>query len=336
MKQYVIGFLLIVSISACGQENNEIQHTLKQIIQHTEEASLYRDNVDWDTLRPNIYKRAKTAKSIADLKPALVYMLKSVGDEHGRIIHNNQILAYYNTGELKAHQQSYQSQIYKNVQMGKVYQFHTEMLDNHTGYVRIVGLPMGDNEKMASEIQSAVCQLIADGAKDWIVDLRYNGGGNMHPMAEGIATIIGNGKVGGSKGLNTDQNSIWRIEDNDFYYDDYSIALKEDCQVTANPKIAVLTSLYTASSGEALAVIFKGREDTKFFGQKTFGLITVTDWNMINDSTAMTISVSYYKDRNEVVYDKYVDVDIEMPFEEEPLSENDQCLHAALDWVNKE
>ena len=87
-----------------------------------------------------------------------------------------------------------------------------------------------------------------------------------------------------------------------------------------DPKIAVLTSLYTASSGEAIAVIFKGKEKTKFFGQKTLGMVTVTDWEIINDATAMTISVSYYKDRNEKIYDKYVDVDVDVPFTEQPLS----------------
>ena len=122
--------------------------------------------------------------------------------------------------------------------------------------------------------------------------------------------------------------------DGDFYYDAYSIELVDNCMTRSVQKVAVLTSVYTASSGEAIAVVFKGRDNTRFFGQKTLGMITVTDWEVIDDATAMTISVSYYKDRNGGVYNQYVDVDVAMPFVEEPLSENDDCLTAAKNWLN--
>ena len=74
-------------------------------------------------------------------------MLKALGDDHGRIFHNNQILANYSSGE-KAHHSTLQNDIYNNVQMGQVYKFHTEMIGKDIGYVRIVGLPMGDNQQM--------------------------------------------------------------------------------------------------------------------------------------------------------------------------------------------
>ncbi|MCB0703975.1 MAG: hypothetical protein KDC34_01640 [Saprospiraceae bacterium] len=335
MNNCIIGIFLMITVVSYGQENSAIQNTLEQIINHAEEASLYRNKVDWDTLKPAIHELAKDAETVADLEPALSYMLKSLGDEHGRVFHNNQILAYYHNRTPKAHLAPIRPDIYNNIQMGQVYPFHAEMLKDNIGYIRIVGLPMGDNEKMAYEIQKEVCRLLKEGAEKWVVDLRYNGGGNMHPMAEGIALIIGNGEVGGSKGLTENESSIWRVENNNFYYDDFSIELTDSCDTDDNSKVAVLTSSYTASSGEALAVIFKGRDNTKFFGQKTLGMITVTDWHIINESTAMTISVSYYKDRNQVIYDKYVGVDVEMPFVEEPMSLSDECFNTAIEWLEE-
>ena len=335
MKQYTLGFLLLISVNACGQQNDSVRKTLEKIITHAETVSLYRNNVDWVSLKPKIYELSKNAQTITELSPALKYLLKSLGDEHGRIFHNNQIIANYYSVELKDHQKSFEPETYNKIQMGQTYKFHSELIDDNIGYLRIVGLPMGDNEKMASEIQSQVCELVDKGVRSWIVDLRYNGGGNMHPMAEGIAVIIGNGIVGGSEGITDDESSLWKIEKNNFYYDDFSIELKDDCTIKNNPKIAILTSVYTASSGEAIAVIFKGRDKTKFFGQKTLGMITVTDWEMISDSTAMTISVSYYKDRNGDVYDEFVDIDKETPFTEEPLEKNDSCVHSAISWLNE-
>ena len=242
-------------------------------------------------MKPNIYKIASDAQTIHDLKPAFKYLLKSLGDEHGRIIHNNKIIANYYSKEPKEHLERFDSDINYKIQMGQTYSFHSEMLDNKIGYIRIVGLPMGDNKQMALDIQSKVCKLINEGAQSWVIDLRYNGGGNMHPMAEGIALIIGNEIVGGSEGLTEGESSTWKIENNHFYYDGLSIELEDDCNRLIKPQIAVLTSLYTASSGEAIAVMFKGKEKTKFFGQNTAGMITVTDWEIINESTLSLIHI---------------------------------------------
>ncbi|AVI52164.1 hypothetical protein C5O00_13775 [Pukyongia salina] len=336
MKQSILGFILLYTLQVFGQSTNEVQVVLDKIITHAQEASLYRNNINWDSVKPQVYKLAKEAESVNDLSPALKYLLKSLGDEHGRVFHNNQIIAHYYSGELKDHLKTFDPKIYNKIQMAQTYYFHTEMLENEIGYIRIVGLPMGDNEKMASEIQTEVCDLINAGAKNWIVDLRYNGGGNMHPMAEGIALLIGDDIVGGSQGLTNTESSVWRVENGDFFYDEYSIELQDDCAPKNLPKIAVLTSVYTASSGEALAVIFKGRDKTKFFGQKTFGMITVTDWEVIDETTAMTISVSYYKDRNGNVYNEFVDVDKELPFVIEPLSENDESIRSAINWLKED
>ena len=335
MKPFFIAILFAISFNAFGQQNEAVKTTLDEIIKHAEEASLYRNDVDWTILKDEIYDLANNANKVSELKPALKHLLKSLGDGHGRIFHNNRILANYYSGT-KSHHNTLQNDIYNNVQMGQVYKFHTEMIGKDIGYVRIVGLPMGDNQQMAKEIQDGVCNLIENGATKWILDLRYNGGGNMHPMAEGIASIIGNGKVGGSKGLTDEESSVWKVENGDFYYDGYSIQLENDCVTSNNPKVAVLTSVYTASSGEAIAVVFKERENTKFFGEKTLGMITVTDWHVIDNSTAMTISVSYYKDRNGNVYDRYVDVDIEIPFVETPLTDEDEAVVEAKIWLKNE
>ena len=89
------------------------------------------------------------------------------------------------------HQKAFDMDIYQQVQRGTIYPFRAELIDERIGYVRIVGLGMGDNEQMARNIQDEVCRLRNAGADRWIVDLRYNGGGNMNPMVEGLATIIG-------------------------------------------------------------------------------------------------------------------------------------------------
>ena len=335
MSQIWLLFYCLVAGTAFGQKSDPVASVLQKIVAHAEKASLYREKIGWDTLRQRVFELAEQAKTVPELGPALKYLLKALGDEHGRVFHNNQIIAYA-YGPLKPHQQSFQSEIYAKIQSGKVYAFATKALTPKIGYVRVVGLPMGDNTQMAQAIETEICALAQSGIDHWVVDLRYNGGGNMHPMAEGLALLIGDWMVGGTKGLTLEESSKWAITKGNFYYDDYSINLPSTCKVNRKPKVAVLTSIYTASSGEALAVIFKGREHTRFFGEKTMGMVTATDWEVIDPATAMTISVSYYQDRNGKVYDQYVDVDESLPFVTEPLSADDFAANRALAWLKGE
>lgn len=333
MKYFFAVILFLFSLSSFAQESNP-QTTLEQIIKHTEKASLYRNNVDWTVLKKKMHDLAKETTSDSELKPALDLMFKTLKDDHGRVIHNRAFLSYY-LGEEKPHVQNLDSKVYNDIQSGRVYSFKTELLHNDIGYVRIVGLPMGDNNKMTSEIQTAVCELEEKGASTWIIDLRYNGGGNMFPMVEGIAPIIGDGIVGGTKGITEKENSIWKIENGDFYYDEQNVAFPNDCSASGNQKIAVLVSEYTASSGEALAVILKNRPNTRFFGNKTNGKVTVTDWNQLNELTALMISVSYYMDREGNTYDQFVDVDEELLFNPGEELSTDEGITSAIRWINE-
>jgi len=332
-KRLITICLILISFSSCGQKS-ETKITLDKIIEHAENNSLYRKNVDWNSLKKEMYVLAENANSISDLKPALDLMLNELNDSHGRIFYNNKFLSYY-SGEKKAHRSQMNSEIYNEIQSGQVYKFKTMVLPDNIGYVRIVGLPMGNNEKASTKIQDAVCDLVDKGANKWIIDLRYNGGGNMFPMVEGISNIIGDGIVGGTKGVTENESSLWQIKKGDFYYDEQTVALANKCSVEETQKIAVLTSVYTASSGEALAVILKNRPKTRFFGNKTMGLITATDWKQIDSLTAMSISVSYYKDRKNNLYDQYVDVDEKIEFEPKADLEKDNGTNRAIKWLNE-
>ena len=214
-----------------------------------------------------------------------------------------------------------------------MYDFHAELIKPGVGYVRIVGLPMGDNEQMTRPIQEAVCSLQQDGARDWIVDLRYNGGGNMFPMVEGLTSIIGNGPAGGAVGVTEEENAVWRVENGHFYYDDQSVQFGDDCMYDELPRVAVLMSMYTASSGEVVAVVFKGREKTRFFGERTLGLTTVNDWTPLDSSAALMLSVSTYQSRDGTVHAEFVEPDEYIEFVAGVALTDDQGVLRALEWL---
>lgn len=327
--------LVLFPLNIFSQETH-IREVLDGVIHVAQTTSLYRENVNWEAVKDSMYQLAADTKDIPTLAPAFNYLLEVLQDEHGRIFYNHQPIAYYYSGELKEHQKAFDMDIYQQVQSGAIYPFRAELIDARIGYVRIVGLGMGDNEEMARNIQDEVCRLRNAGADRWIIDLRYNGGGNMNPMAEGLATIIGDGPSGGATGVVSADDVTWEIVDGDFYNNGYSIRIPNTCGDDSLPKVAVLTSLYTASSGEAIAVIIKGRERTRFFGGNTLGMVTGTNWEVISEEISMSISVNYYRDRTGKVYRNYVDVDEEIAFASDIEARMDPCVRRSIEWLMQE
>jgi carboxyl-terminal processing protease len=325
---------LLAALGASAAPPPSVQLALVRILAHAESASVYRNRVDWPATRAEVRRIADTANTIGALAPALRYLLRTMGDEHGRVIYGGRPIAYY-FGAPKPHRVGFDTELNQQIQYATAFPFRAEMIGKTVGYVRIVGLPMGDNMAMSKQIEEAVCRVHSAGATRWIVDLRYNGGGNVNPMAEGIAAIIGDGPVGGRAGLTRAEDGLWTVTNGDFVNEGYSVRLPNSCRIAADHKVAVLTSVYTASSGEALAVMFKGRANTRFLGSKTFGMITVTDWTIINDSTAMTISVGHYRDRTGRVYDQFVDVDETLPFTPTEVLATDVGVQRAIAWLGR-
>jgi len=64
-------------------------------------------------------------------------------------------------------------------------------------------------------------------------------------------------------------------------------------KISTDEKVAVLLSRYTVSSGEVVAVSFKGRENTKFFGEATGGYTTVNGYDLIDEELVLIISQAY-------------------------------------------
>lgn len=329
-----IFWALLFHLSMSAQVSESLKPYLDGAILHAQTRSLYRNKVDWDTLKKEVYLQAKDAKTVEDLAPALRNILSKLEDSHGKFIYKNKIQAYWN-GEPKEHQKKIDSKVWGEIQGGK-YSFKAELINKKIGYFRITGLPMGDNVKMSEEIRNKVCEFKQQKAKYWVVDLRYNGGGNMYPMMEGLGSLIGDGIVGKVYDYEGNTVSTWTIKDADFYYDDYLAAdLPNTCKFEKLPKVAVLISQYTASSGEAVAVAFKGRPQTRLFGLETAGLVTVTDWTPINTDLFASISVGYYADRNGKIYRNFVEPDekIEIVLTED--AKKDEVLQKAILWLKK-
>lgn len=179
----------------------------------------------------------------------------------------------------------------------------SELVDGRYGYVHIPQRG-GAAVALADSLHAAVRTLNDEGACGWIVDLRGNGGGNMWPMLAGIGPLLGDSVVG-YFGAGPEAEA-WYYRRGTSGILRRGGAIETASQVTIEPvelsgpapPVAVLTDGGTASSGEALAVSFRARANTRSFGSPTAGFATANRGSVLPDHANMVVTTGYYADRH--------------------------------------
>lgn len=327
--------LLIIGtiLNACksSSQNNVAYHP---IVQRAKATSLFTDNVNWDEINSNFVAIAKDSNR---LNESLEYLINSLGDKHAtfRSVENpSTIVAAYSrkNGEQDTRDAQFTNEVINDINS----RFEYQLLDDRIGYLKIVGIAPGMVEEQSNFIRDGLKKLKEQGANKWIVDLRYNGGGDMNPMIAGLAPLIGAGFIGGSVDNKNNLHQEYEIRDGQFYDNGRLVVEMENHpQISENEKVAVLLSRYTISSGELLAIAFKGRANTRFIGEQTAGYTTGNGWEQVTDELLMCISESTFIDRSRKKYDNKVGVDEVIEFAHNLKLEGDRQIASAKDWLIK-
>lgn len=184
-------------------------------------------------------------------------------------------------------------------------------------------------------VRDLIAQLHAAGATRWIVDLRLNEGGNMYPMLAGIGPLAGEGILGAF--VKDDVSWPWAYKAGEASVDGHV-----NTRVTGAPyptlpaetPVAVLLSPLTSSSGEIVAISFKGRPCTRFFGEATQGLTSANSPFPLADGAEIWLATSYEADRTGRHYQTVVKPDVEVLTDwRKYLSDEDAVLRVGVDWL---
>jgi len=153
-----------------------------------------------------------------------------------------------------------------------------------------------------------------------VVDLRLNGGGNMQPMLAALKPLLGSEPLGSFEDVHG-QRSPWRVEQR---FD--ALASRRDMTAA---KVAVLIGPRTSSSGEIVAISFRGRPATRSFGQPSDGRVTGNRSFSLPDGSQIHLASSRERDRQGNLVDKRVEPDILVASEEG----RDSTLQIASEWL---
>lgn len=305
--------LLVLFVVACDSKEEGPSPTgikyLNDVVDIMEENSLHRNTIDWTKFRSDVIAAAEKADTDEKINNALRTALTALGDRHSYIERNGVFLNGNNaavcTGSLP----------------GDV------DVPSNIGYIHIPTV-IGSNDQVAIDLQNKIKDQDNEEIIGWIVDLRGNGGGNMWPMLAGVGPILGEGTAGYF--ISPDENSDsyeYKTGSSAYNGTDVTTVPSPYTLINSMPKVAVLTNNATASSGEAIAVAFLGRPNTRSFGAPTCGVSTANGNYKLPDGW-LYLTVAVMADRNKNKEGGQIEPD-------EPVSGATQVVERAIEWLNE-
>ena len=301
----------------------EAKAHLTEIISVLQKEWLHRGKMDWDTFRQRVFQQAGAAQTIPDTYDAIRLALTLLGDKH----------SYYVPVEGKPifNPESPTQSTGECTPAAAV----TPPLPPEIGYVRIQITPATP----AAAIQDALRKGDGKGISGWIVDLRNSRGGNMWPAVAGIGSLLGDGTAGYFVDA-ANSATPWGYANGEAWVDRETVARVEAPYklFVPNPRVAVLTDIGVASSGEAIAISFRGRPNTRSFGTPTCGLSTAVSQLPLTrggqilpfaQSARIAVVTSVMADRTKTLYGGAVPPD-------ELVTDPADVVPRALTWLRRQ
>jgi C-terminal processing protease CtpA/Prc len=247
---------------------------------------IYRDQIDWEAVRIATLQKATGSATATATHQAIQVAILQLNDPHTRFLSSELLRA--------------QDEEWQPLPIA-------ELVQDRFGLIRFPRCcTPGYDGAYAESAQASICEVQAAAAPcGWIVDLHLDDGGNMWPMLAGIGPILDEGPTGAFQRLR--ENSFWSYQDGaasldgeiQFQVDDPICPLEDE-----HPPVALIIGPNTMSAGEAIVVAFRGRPNTRSFGEATAGLTTGVSEFELSDGAVIALSTSLLLDRDGLLYDE--------------------------------
>ena len=149
----------------------------------------------------------------------------------------------------------------------------SKTIDEDLGYIRLFGFARGAGDQVHEEVE----QLLADGARGVVLDLRDNGGGLFQEAVGVASTFIEDGEIVTYRQRSED-DIVYEAEGDAF----------EDLP------LVVLVNEGTASASEIVAGALQDRERAMIIGTTTYGKGSVQEVVPLTDSSALKLTIAAY------------------------------------------
>ncbi|WP_276481776.1 S41 family peptidase [Paraflavitalea pollutisoli] len=312
MQRYLLFGLLLMGSFANGQSGRASAAGMTTTLLSGQDSALqlfeqaltyiqrnpFKKELAWDSLVCNAREQLSDASTVRDAYAAINQCLQQVRGGHSFLMPAKRAALYHNdTTSLK------RSSALHEV-MGTI---TARLEDGNIGYLEVPWISTTDKAictRIADSLQTLIGQLADRGATRWVIDLRRNSGGNCWPMLAGMGPLLGDGvcgffvRSGKATGFKYEAGAA-------LYGTNLMCRVSQPIALTAvqRKQIVVLTGPKTSSSGEILALAFKGMPNAKHIGEPTAGFTTANTTYSLLDGSTLVMSISQEADRTGRIYE---------------------------------
>jgi len=261
---------------------------------------LHRKSVDWKTVEAETYRNLKNYSNFKASLTEITILFDKIEATHCLVYRSNE---KYTVTRKVISKDRYSTEWRKKYDSKPA--FETKLIDGKYGYILIPGMVFFDNtaenmSKIAQPMYDQIAKLKTESKiEGWIVDLRVNTGGNSAPMLLALYDLLGDHTIGGELNLNKKQVSKHKLSNGSYIQKSTTIAsINPSGELIDDAKVAVITGIFTGSSGEVTALAFKGRPNTIFVGENTAGYTTGNVSWPLPYGTTLALTTGYDSDRN--------------------------------------
>jgi len=268
-----------------------VQAYLEKAIELARTRSLVRDSIDWPTAQRDMLAMAHGMQTPAETYPIFTYLislLRQHGDKHSEF----RTPARVSAGQVSA----------TATNAVATAEPSARYLGEGLAYVAVPefgSVNAARQQAFANQLQALIAKLDTEqSVTGWVVDLRENGGGNMHPMLTGLGPLTGTGPLVYFVAGRYQVPVAYRKGEAYTSKPGNGVRVPTPYQLRrpASP-VAVLIGPRTASSGEITAMAFIGRPATRLFGQPSGGFTTGNELMPLSDGAELNLAVYAEADR---------------------------------------
>lgn len=310
-KILAVYFILSLSLNLSAQKNLSSQDSIavfyNGLFSTLKKGYLYKKDIDWKTVesetKNNLIKYKSFKNSLSEIRP----LFEKINATHCTVYYENEVYTTPVDTSLINFSDSFRKKYVTRPG------FETKIIDGKYGYILVPEMKSLDNHfkhihEMSQPLYDQIAKIKSENKiEGWIIDLRFNIGGNCEPMLLSLYDFLGNNEVWGKMNIDKKQVDRVSLKNGNYYYNwSKSGYINPKGELLDTAKVALIIGALTASSGEITAMSFKGRPNTIFIGETSLGFTTSNINVNLPFGALMTLSVGYDCDRNGNYYDRII------------------------------
>ena len=304
------------------------------------------DKVDWPALEAQMRSAAANATDLVDLLAAYEILVEGLGDGHSFVNASAEDRAAFRTRYGREYDGLRPYRSTSSAFRGRRVPEMRSIEIGRGNIAHLVTVPMkqGGGSQGAAYATTLFKNVAAGSSAScgYIVDLRGNQGGNVWLMVAGLSPLLGEGWRSYELDRNGKTTSAGYLKRGaaiagEGEYASQTIVSVDGWQPyprLAKAPVAVLIDDAVGSSGEGVAVAFKGRPRTRFFGQTTYGAASSNEGFLIGERVNIVVTTGMMADRKGHIYPDGVPPDQQVMAGDRSLGDpDDAVVEAAKDWL---